>query len=379
MESHEQRGGRHALSRARRVVVKIGSALLTNDGRGLDETAIGGWVDQVAALHRQGIEVVLVSSGAVAAGMVRLGWHARPSAVHELQAAAAVGQNGLTQCYEQHFARHDMLTAQILLTHDDLSNRKRYLNALSALRTLVEMRVVPVINENDTVVTDEIRFGDNDTLGALVANLLEADALLLLTDQEGLFDADPRHHPDAQMIAEGRADDPRLAAVAGSGGALGRGGMSTKVRAAKLAARSGAVTVIASGRQPEVITRIMSGEALGTLLHPEQAPMAARKRWLAGQLQVRGTLVLDAGAIKVLREKGSSLLPVGVRDVKGVFKRGDMVVCVDEQGTSVAKGLVNYGVEEARLLVGQPSHQIEAILGYVEAHELIHRDNLVVI
>ncbi|QGQ69171.1 glutamate 5-kinase [Halomonas sp. PA16-9] len=378
MESNEQILGRSALSRARRVVVKIGSALLTNDGRGLDEPAIGGWVDQIAALHQKGIEVVLVSSGAVAAGMVRLGWQVRPS-VHELQAAAAVGQNGLTQCYEQHFARHDMLTAQILLTHDDLSNRKRYLNALSALRTLVEMRVVPVINENDTVVTDEIRFGDNDTLGALVANLLEADALLLLTDQEGLFDADPRHNPNAQMIAEGRADDPRLAAVAGSGGALGRGGMSTKVRAAQLAARSGAVTVIASGRQPDVINRIMSGEALGTLLRPDQVPMAARKRWLAGQLQVRGTLVLDAGAVKVLRDKGSSLLAVGVRDVQGGFKRGDMVVCVDEQGASVAKGLVNYGADEARQLAGQPSHQIEAILGYVEAHELIHRDNLVVI
>ena len=391
VESNEQLPGREALSSARRVVVKIGSALLTNDGRGLDEAAIGGWVDQIAALHQQGKEVVLVSSGAVAAGMVRLGWQARPSAVHELQAAAAVGQNGLTQCYEQHFARHGMLNAQILLTHDDLSNRKRYLNALSALRTLVEMRVVPVINENDTVVTDEIRFGDNDTLGALVANLLEADALLLLADQEGLedrrkklaaeglFDAAPRHNPDATLIAEGRADDPRLAAVAGSGGALGRGGMSTKVRAAQLAARSGAVTVIASGRQPEVITRVMNGEALGTLLRPDQAPMAARKRWLAGQLQVRGTLVLDAGAVNVLRGKGSSLLAVGVRDVQGSFKRGDMVLCVDEQGTRVAKGLVNYGADEARQLAGQPSHQIEAILGYVEAHELIHRDNLVVV
>nr|WP_284046965.1 glutamate 5-kinase [Halomonas llamarensis] len=371
--------GREVLSGARRVVVKIGSALLTNDGRGLDDAAIGRWVDQIAALHQRGVEVVLVSSGAVAAGMVRLGWQVRPSAVHELQAAAAVGQNGLTQCYEQHFSCHGMLTAQVLLTHDDLSNRKRYLNALSALRTLVEMRVVPVINENDTVVTDEIRFGDNDTLGALVANLLEADALFLLTDQEGLFDADPRHTPDATLIAEGRADDPRLAAVAGSGGALGRGGMSTKVRAAQLAARSGAVTLIASGRQPEVLTRLMAGERLGTLLRPEQAPIAARKRWLAGQLQVRGTLVLDAGAVKVLCDKGSSLLAVGVRDVQGGFRRGDMVTCVDEQGALVAKGLVNYGAKEARQLVGQPSHQIEAILGYMEAPELIHRDNLVIV
>ncbi|GAA3906141.1 glutamate 5-kinase [Halomonas cibimaris] len=376
--SHEQ-PGREALSRGRRVVVKIGSALLTNDGRGLDDVAIGRWVDQIAALHRRGVEVVLVSSGAVAAGMLRLGWQARPSEVHELQAAAAVGQNGLTQSYELHFARHAILTAQILLTHDDLSNRKRYLNALSALRTLVDMRVVPVVNENDTVVTDEIRFGDNDTLGALVANLLEADALLLLTDQEGLFDADPRHDPSAKLIAEGRADDPRLAAVAGDGGALGRGGMSTKVRAARLAARSGAVTVIASGREPDILTRLMDGETQGTLLRPVQAPLAARKRWLAGQLKVRGTLVLDAGAVKVLRERGSSLLAVGVRRVQGTFRRGDMVACVDEQGALVAKGLANYGADEARRIAGKPSHQIEALLGYVEARSLVHRDNLVVV
>nr|WP_198034507.1 glutamate 5-kinase [Halomonas sp. 1513] len=379
VESNQQTPGREALSGARRVVVKIGSALLTNDGRGLDEPAIGGWVDQIAELHRRGIEVVLVSSGAVAAGMVRLGWQARPSAVHELQAAAAVGQNGLTECYEGHFARHGLLTAQILLTHDDLSNRKRYLNARSALRTLVDLRVVPVVNENDTVVTDEIRFGDNDTLGALVANLLEADALVILTDQEGLFDADPRHDPTAQLIHEGRAGDPALAAMAGDGGALGRGGMTTKVLAAKLAARSGAVTAIASGRQPEVLTRLIEGERLGTLLRPEQAPIAARKRWLAGQLQVRGSLTLDAGAVKVLRGRGSSLLPVGVTAVSGSFVRGDMVVCVDEHGERVAKGLVNYGAEDAARLLGKPSHQIEALLGYMEAPELIHRDNLVVL
>ncbi|NIC35896.1 glutamate 5-kinase [Halomonas desiderata] len=376
---NERVPGRDALRGARRVVVKIGSALLTNDGRGLDEAAIGGWVDQIAALHRQGLEVVLVSSGAVAAGMVRLGWQARPSAVHELQAAAAVGQNGLTQCYEHHFARHGLLTAQVLLTHDDLSNRKRYLNARSALRTLVDLRVIPVINENDTVVTDEIRFGDNDTLGALVANLLEAEALVILTDQEGLFDADPRHNPEASLISEGRADDPALAAMAGGGGALGRGGMTTKIQAARLAARSGTVTVIASGRQPDVLTRLAEGEPLGTLLRPEEAPMAARKRWLAGQLQVRGSLTLDAGAVKVLRGSGSSLLAVGVKALSGDFVRGDMVLCVDEQGQRIAKGLVNYGADEARRILGQPSHQIEAILGYMEAPELIHRDNLVVL
>lgn len=379
MAGIERAPGREALTGARRVVVKIGSALLTNDGRGLDEPAIGGWVDQIAALHARGIEVVLVSSGAVAAGMVRLGWGARPSAVHELQAAAAVGQTSLAQCYEGHFARHGLRSAQILLTHDDLSNRKRYLNARSALRTLVSLRVIPVINENDTVVTDEIRFGDNDTLGALVANLLEAEVLVILTDQEGLFDADPRHDPAAQLIPEARADDPRLVAVAGGGGVLGRGGMTTKVRAARLAARSGAVTAIASGRQAEVLTRLIDGERLGTLLRPEHAPLAARKRWLAGQLQVRGSLTLDAGAVSVLRGRGSSLLPVGVKALSGSFVRGDMVVCVDEQGERVAKGLVNYGSDEAARILGQPSHQIEAILGYMEAPELIHRDNLVVL
>lgn len=379
MASKDRVPGREALRHMRRVVVKIGSALLTNDGRALDEPAIGGWVDQIAELHRRGIEVVLVSSGAVAAGMVRLGWRVRPSSVHELQAAAAVGQNGLTECYEGHFERHGLITAQVLLTHDDLSNRKRYLNARSALRTLVGLRVVPVINENDTVVTDEIRFGDNDTLGALVANLLEAEALIILTDQEGLFDADPRRDPSAQLIAEGRASDPQLAAVAGGGGALGRGGMSTKVKAARLAARSGAVTVIASGRQPEVLIRLAEGEPLGTLLTPDQAPIAARKRWLAGQLQARGSLTLDAGAVRVLRGSGSSLLPVGVKALSGDFVRGDMVLCLDEDGQRVAKGLVNYGADEARKLLGQSSQRIEAILGYMEAPELIHRDNLVVL
>nr|WP_300314545.1 glutamate 5-kinase [Halomonas sp.] len=375
----EQVPGREALSSARRLVVKIGSALLTNDGRGLDDDGIGGWVDQIATLRKSGVEVVLVSSGAVAAGMVRLGWVARPSAVHELQAAAAVGQNVLTETYENHFGRHDLITAQILLTHDDLSNRKRYLNARSALRTLVDLKVVPVVNENDTVVTDEIRFGDNDTLGALVANLLEADALVILTDQEGVFDADPRSNPHAKLIDEGRADDPWLASVAGGGGALGRGGMATKVRAARLAARSGAVTVIASGRQPDVISRLVKGERLGTLLTPDQAPMAARKRWLAGQLQVRGTLTLDDGAVRVLRSSGSSLLPVGVRKAEGSFVRGDMVVCVDESGARIAKGLVNYGIDDARKILGQPSGRISELLGYMEAPELIHRDNLIVL
>ncbi|MFT5721752.1 MAG: glutamate 5-kinase [Motiliproteus sp.] len=369
---------RQAVARGKRWVVKIGSALLTNDGQGLDEAAIAGWVDQMAALRKQGVELVLVSSGSVAAGMQRLGMSERPHELHKLQAAAAVGQMGLVQTYEVGFKRHGLHTAQILLTHDDLSNRKRYLNARGTLGALVEWGVVPVVNENDTVVTDEIRFGDNDTLGALVANLMVADALILLTDQQGLFDADPRKDPQARLIGQARADDRRLDAMAGAGGgALGRGGMQTKLRAARLAARSGATTVIVGGREPEVLLRLRAGESLGTLLTPEREPQAARKQWLAGHLQARGTLVLDSGAVRVLAESGCSLLPVGVKAVEGDFSRGEMVLCVDEQGAVIARGLVNYGADEARRIIGQSSGLIQQILGYVGEPELVHRDNLV--
>ncbi|MEH6822334.1 MAG: glutamate 5-kinase [Motiliproteus sp.] len=369
---------RQAVTQGKRWVVKIGSALLTNDGQGLDEPAIAGWVNQMAALRKQGIELVLVSSGAVAAGMRCLGMTERPHELHKLQAAAAVGQMGLAQTYEASFKRHNLHTAQILLTHDDLSNRKRYLNARGTLEALVDWSVVPVVNENDTVVTDEIRFGDNDTLGALVANLMVADVLILLTDQRGLFDADPRKNPQAKMIEQARADDKYLDAVAGGGaGALGRGGMQTKLRAARLAARSGAATVIVGGREADVLLRLRAGESLGTLLTPDCEPQAARKQWLAGHLQARGTLVLDAGAVKVLAEFGRSLLPVGVKAVEGVFSRGEMVLCVDEQGTVVARGLVNYSADEARRIIGRSSTLIEQILGYVGEEELVHRDNLV--
>lgn len=307
---------RSKVTGAQRWVVKIGSALLTADGKGLDRNAMGVWVEQMVALHEAGVELVLVSSGAVAAGMSRLGWTARPSAMHELQAAAAIGQMGLVQAWESSFAEHGRHTAQILLTHDDLSDRKRYLNARSTLRTLVELGVVPVINENDTVVTDEIRFGDNDTLAALVANLVEADLLVILTDRDGMFDADPRNNPEAQLIYEARADDPALDAVAGgTGGALGRGGMQTKLRAARLAARSGAHTVIVGGRIERVLARL-KGERLGTLLSPERGMLAARKQWLAGHLQTRGTLVLDDGAVAALAKDQKSLLPVGVKLVR---------------------------------------------------------------
>lgn len=368
---------RSRVSGAKRWVVKIGSALLTNDGRGLDHEAIGRWVEQMVELRRQGIELVLVSSGSVAEGMNRLGLSSRPEELHLLQAAAAVGQMGLVQTYEAGFKQYGLHTAQILLTHDDLSNRKRYLNARGTLRSLLEWGVVPVINENDTVVTDEICFGDNDTLAALVANLVVADALIILTDQQGLFDADPRSNPDAKLVEETAADNPDLDKMAGGGGKLGRGGMMTKVRAARLAARSGAATVIASGREQDVLLRLRQGEAVGTLLTPDCTPQAARKQWLAGHLQAKGALVLDAGAVRVLRNSGRSLLPVGVKSVTGDFSRGEMVVCVDEQQQIVARGLVNYDVDEARKIVGKSSQQIAEILGYVADEELVHRDNLV--
>ncbi len=368
---------RAKLQQARRWVVKIGSALLTNDGQGLDSEAIRRWVDQLVVLRQQGVEIVLVSSGAVAEGMTRLGWSSRPNELNRLQAAAAVGQTGLVQAYEANFQRHDTHTAQILLTHDDLTSRNRYLNARAALKTLISMGVVPVVNENDTVVTDEFRFGDNDTLAALVANLIEADGVVLLTDQQGLFTGDPRSNPDAELISEVRAEDESIIAMAGDGGRLGRGGMATKVRAARLAARSGAVTLIASGREENVLLRLKAGEQLGTLLVPERSPMAARKQWIAGHLQARGTLVLDAGAVAALSERGKSLLPAGVRSLSGRFTRGEMVLMTDESGKVVARGLVNYGAADAEKIIGKPSALIESLLGYVSEEELVHRDNLV--
>lgn len=367
------------IAAARRWVVKVGSALLTDDGRGLDEQMIARLVAQLAGLRDKGCEVVLVSSGAVAAGLVRLGWSSRPAALHRLQAAAAVGQSALVQTYESAFRTFDIATAQVLLGHDDVLARDRYLNARGTLGTLLELGVVPIVNENDTVVTDEIRFGDNDTLAALVANLIDADALLLLTDQQGLYEADPRQQPDAALVEVCEVQDPRLDAMAGEGGALGRGGMVTKLRAARLAARSGSETVIASGREVDVVTRVAAGEALGTWLRTGKQPQNARKQWLAGMVRVPGSVVLDDGAVRVLRESGRSLLPVGVCGVQGDFQRGDMVACRDGSGREVARGLVNYSAAEARRLQGQPSAAIEEILGYQGDTELIHRDNLVLL
>ncbi len=371
---------RNKILSTERWVVKIGSALLTADGKGLARERLSAWVEQMAAWVLSGKEVVLVSSGAVAEGMSRMGWGVRPKTLHELQAAAAIGQMGLVQAYETCFQKHGLHTAQVLLTHDDLTDRQRYLNARSTLRTLLKLGVVPVVNENDTVTNDELRFGDNDTLAALVVNLIEADLLVLLTDQDGLFDSDPRFNPGAGLISETRVDNSELDRVAGgSGGGLGLGGMVTKVRAARLAARSGAVTVIAPGHQEAVLTRIARGEDVGTLLTPVQEPDAARKQWLAGHLRVRGQLVLDGGAVNVLRERGSSLLAVGVKSVSGGFVRGEVVSCVDETGREVARGLVNYGALETDKIKGQPSRRIQEILGYVDEEELIHRDNLVLV
>ncbi len=370
--------GRHDIARAQRWVVKIGSALLTADGQGLDRPALTRWVDQMADRVAAGAEVVLVSSGAVAEGMSRMGWRRRPKALHELQAAAAIGQMGLVRAWESCFERRGLQTAQVLLTHDDLADRRRYLNARSTLRTLLDLGVVPVVNENDAVANEELRLGDNDTLAALVANLIGADVLVLLTDQTGLYDADPRHDTAARLISEARVDDPTLEAVAGgSASGLGRGGMATKLRAARLAARSGTATLIAHGREERALARIAAAEPLGTLLVPTQAPSAARKRWLAGQLQARGSLTLDDGAVRVLRESGRSLLAVGVREVVGQFRRGEVVSCRDAAGREVGRGLINYGSEETRRIMGQPSGRIEAILGYVDEEELIHRDNFV--
>jgi len=368
------------LQGTKRVVIKIGSSLLTNEGKGLDQAAIAQWADQIAALKRMGMEVVLVSSGAIAEGMQRLGWTRRPHALHDLQAAAAVGQMGLVQVYERSFHAHGIHTAQILLTHEDLADRRRYLNARSTLRTLLDIGVVPIINENDTVVVDEIRFGDNDTLGALVTNLIEADCLVILTDQAGLYTSDPRKDSHARLVDRAEAGAPELEVMAGgAGSAIGTGGMATKVLAAKRAARSGAHTVIVSGREPKVLTRLADGEAMGTHLRAAHKPMAARKQWLADHLQVRGKLWLDRGAVEALIQDGKSLLSIGVAAIEGDFERGELVSCLDRQGHEIARGLVNYSAEDSRKIMHHPTSSIEELLGFIDEEELIHRDNLVIL
>ena len=366
------------LKTAQRWVIKIGSSLLTNNGQGLDLAAIEAWVTQILVLRRQGIELVLVSSGAVAAGMERLGWSTRPTSLHKLQAAASVGQAALIQAYEDFLRRGNVHGSQVLLTHEDLQDRQRYLNARATLRILLEMGVIPIINENDAIASAEIRFGDNDTLAAMVANLLEADLLVILTDQAGLYDRDPRHDPHASLLSEVRAGDPELLRMAGGAGTmLGSGGMITKVRAASRAAQSGAATLIAPGSADNILLRIWSGEDVGTYFRPGVAKLAARKRWLAGQLRPSGTLHLDAGAVRVLREKGSSLLPVGITASEGDFQRGDLVRCVDPEGHEVARGLVNFAQHEVLLRLGKGSKALCALFGDVDEFEIIHRDNLV--
>lgn len=370
--------GESVLASAKRVVVKVGSSLVTNDGKGLDHAALARWAEQIAQLVESGKQVVLVSSGAIAEGLQRLGWSKRPKALNELQAAAAVGQMGLVQAYESIFRQHGLHAAQVLLTHEDLADRTRYLNARSTLLTLLALRVVPVINENDTVSTDEIKLGDNDTLGALVTNLIEADCLVILTDQKGLYTADPRKNPDAQFVHEARAGDPELERMAGgAGSSVGTGGMLTKILAAKRAARSGAHTLIAWGREENVLLRLANGENIGTQLIADQAALAARKQWMADHLQLRGSLTLDAGAAKALAAGGKSLLPVGVKSVQGEFERGEVIACLDSEGQEIARGLANYSATEARRIAGKPTSEIESLLGYIDEPELIHRDNLV--
>ena len=366
------------LKDARRIVVKVGSSLVTNEGRGVDADAIGNWCRQLAALANEGRELVMVSSGAIVEGMKRLGWTTRPKALHELQAAAAVGQMGLAQMYETKLREHGMGSAQVLLTHADLADRERYLNARSTLLTLLQHRVLPVINENDTVVNDEIKFGDNDTLGALVANLVEADALLILTDQRGLYSADPRKDPTARFVGEAVAGTAELELMAGGvGTAHGRGGMITKILAAKRAAASGASTVIAWGREPDVLLRLAAGESIGTALLASTPKLAARKLWMVDHLQMRGAITVDAGAAAKLQGEGKSLLPIGVVEVQGDFQRGDVIAVRDRQGRELARGLTNYSSSEARLIARKPSAEIERLLGYAAEPELIHRDNLV--
>ena len=363
---------------ARRIVVKVGSSLVTNEGRGLDEVAIGEWCRQLSLLVHDGREVIMVSSGAIAEGMKRLGWSRRPHEIHELQAAAAVGQMGLAQMYETKLRENGLGSAQVLLTHADLADRERYLNARSTLLTLLKLGVVPVINENDTVVNDEIKFGDNDTLGALVANLVEADALIILTDQNGLYTADPRKHSDALLVHDAKAGDPALEAMAGGEGSnLGRGGMLTKILAAKRAAGSGASTVIAWGREPNVLLRLARSEPIGTLLVAQTQKTQARKQWIADHLQLSGSVTVDGGAVKKLQDDGSSLLPIGVTAVDGDFARGDVIAIRNAQGTEIARGLTNYASAEARLICRKPSSEFESLLGYVAEPELVHRDNLV--
>lgn len=366
------------MKRNKTIVIKIGSALITNGGKGLDHQAIAQWAEQIAQLRLSGTDIVLVSSGAVAEGIKRLGLKKRPESLHALQASAAVGQMGLVQAYEECFQTHSIHSALVLLTHEDMVNRQRYLNARSTLKTLLDFGTVPVVNENDTVATEEIRFGDNDTLSALVANLVEADLLVILTDQQGLFDSNPSENPHAKLIQQADADDEELLQFAKpSAGLLGRGGMQTKVIAARKAARSGTSTVIAYGREKDVITRVVKGEGIGTFLTARKGHMAARKQWLAGHLRCAGELLLDEGAVNVLQKSGASLLPIGVKAIKGDFKRGEVVACMSPDGREVARGLINYPSDEARKIVGCPSSKIQQLLGYMNDAELVHRDNLI--
>ena len=368
---------RQQLGSSKCWVIKVGSSLVTRDGQGLDHDQMKAWVDQICALRSAGHRIVLVSSGSVAEGLARLGWKRRPESLNDLQAAAAVGQMGLVQAYESKFQQHDVHTAQVLFTHDDMVDRKRYLNARSTLNRLLDLGVIPVVNENDTVAIEEIRFGDNDRLAALTANLIEADLLVILTDQAGMYDSDPRSNPEARLLENVSVTDDGLEAMASGSGTYGRGGMVTKIQAARMAARSGAATIVASGRSEQVLLQVAAGDVVGTLFQPSKEPMAARKQWLASHMVLPGKLQLDAGAVDVLKSSGKSLLPVGVSAVLGEFQRGSVVACIDSQGKEIARGLVNYSAQEIEKIKGRSSGEILELLGYVDEPELIHRNNLV--
>ncbi len=370
--------GQRQLKACKRIVVKIGSSLLTANGQGLDLEAISHWAKQIVDLHHAGHEMILVTSGAVAEGMVRMKLPHRPTDLPSLQACAAIGQMGLIQTWSSVLDRHHIKTAQVLLTHDDLTDRRRYLNSCDALQQLIDWHVIPVINENDTVSTDEIRFGDNDTLAAMVAGQVHADLLIILTDQQGMFDADPRSNPEAKLLSTVRALDETLFEMAGGSGTLGTGGMLTKVRAARLAAKSGCPTLIASGESDRVLARLMAGELLGTLFITDDDRMTAHQQWLAAHLQTAGRLVIDDGAVNAIKTQHRSLLPVGVKAIEGHFDRGDVVECVDRQGKRIAVGRVNFSSRSAELVKGLASDKVYQVLGEARSLEMIHRNHMAI-
>jgi len=368
------------LGKTRRIVVKVGSSILASVEKGLHREVFSHLAKEISDIKRKGYEIVLVSSGAIAAGMEKLGYRARPQSITQKQATAAVGQGRLMKIYEDHFSRYQQIVAQILLTHDDLSHRRRFLNARNTLLALLGLGIIPIINENDTVVVDEIKFGDNDNLSALIANLIEADLLVILTDMEGLCDADPRYHPQAHCISLVEDIDMDIGARIGdAGGPWNVGGMISKIQAARKASRSGIPTVIACGTKEGVLHQILRGKEIGTLILPKEEALSSRKRWIAFNLKPKGDVVVDEGAKRAIVQKGKSLLPSGIVRIRGAFDRGDPVSCLGPKGKEFARGLVNYSAAELEKIKGLRTDHIERALGYKYSDEIIHRDDLVVL